>query len=142
MISTAFSTSASSFDFASYSAPVSPWLIAVVDPVVKGSSCCSTYDDECTMSHLRQSLRNPLAMRDQKFQARMSNFEQVAVGENPETLTQPTVAHQHASPDLEQELDKQAPFQRYIKQHTPTRKPSPALIQSIKDRIKLMDFHD
>jgi hypothetical protein len=47
-----------------------------------------------------------------------------------------------AKPSITEELDSQLSFSAFLKRSIPNRKPSPALIQSIKDRIKIIESPD
>ncbi|PSR15283.1 MAG: hypothetical protein DA408_01300 [Bacteroidetes bacterium] len=80
-------------------------------------------------------------MRDQNFQELMSNIDHFLPDDGPSNVSE-TTATQHvgeAKPSIVEQLDSQLSFKQFLKRSIPNRKPSPALIQSIKDRIVLID---
>lgn len=62
--------------------------------------------------------------------------------ENPNSVSETHETPQigQARPSLVEELDQQLAFRQFLKQHIPTRKASPEFIQSLKDRIKVVDI--
>ena len=81
-------------------------------------------------------------MRDQHFQELMSNFGQRTLlsdgpGSSSESQDYPTVGA--AKPSMQDQLDSQVAFRQFLKQRLSNRKPSSEFIQSIKDRIKIID---
>lgn len=82
-------------------------------------------------------------MRDQKFQELMVNVEAAKLSsESPTTIREQEMTPQPNLDKLDQALEQQAPFRQFIKRHAATPKPSPALIDSIKERIRLQGLHD
>ncbi|RME92771.1 MAG: hypothetical protein D6772_16575, partial [Bacteroidetes bacterium] len=71
-------------------------------------------------------------MRDQKFQELMVKVEAAKVSsDSTTTIREREITPQATLDNLDQALEQQAPFQRFIKQHAAAPKPSPALIDSI-----------
>ncbi|MEL7222759.1 MAG: hypothetical protein AAGJ93_15665, partial [Bacteroidota bacterium] len=90
--------------------------------------------------------RNFSAMKDQNFQNRMSKHDTLLPSEGNGVANEPKANSSRRGfaprPSLDKELDSQASFKAFIKRSIPSKKPSPALIQSIKDRIKIIEFPD
>ena len=80
-------------------------------------------------------------MRDQNFQELMSNIYHFLLDDGPSNVSETTVTQNvgEAKPSIVEQLDSQLSFKQFLKRSIPNRKPSPALIQSIKDRIVLID---
>jgi hypothetical protein len=83
-------------------------------------------------------------MRDQNFQELMSKHSTLLPTDGPNGASEPKVNNTvgAAKPSIAEELDSQLSFKSFLKRSIPNRKPSPELIQSIKDRIKIIEFPD
>lgn len=81
--------------------------------------------------------RNLSAMRDQHFQELMSKADSTLLNGTSQTAKEVTPVD--VKSEILDELSKQQSFRKFIKRKLPSRKPSPELIQSIKDRIKITD---
>jgi hypothetical protein len=89
--------------------------------------------------------RNFTAMRDQNFQEQMSKFGNQSLPDNgPGSISENKDYHTvgAAKSSIEENLDSQIAFKQFLKRGLPTRKPSSEFIQSIKDRIKIIDTTD
>ncbi|WP_367391936.1 hypothetical protein [Lewinella sp. LCG006] len=81
-------------------------------------------------------------MRDQNFQELMSKFgNRNLLDDGPSSVseTQPYHTVGEAKPSIEEQLDSQLAFKQFLKRSLPNIKPSSEFIQSIKDRIKIID---
>lgn len=82
-------------------------------------------------------------MRDQNFQQLMSAInteplhETVVSSSSSEVLSAYPVGE--AKQSTIEELDSQVAFKQFLKRSLPNRKPSKEFIQSIQDRIKIID---
>lgn len=92
----------------------------------------------CMEKDGRPRQRNLTAMRDQHFQELMSKADSILLNGTSRTAKEATSVVDVKSGILD-ELSKQQSFRKFIKRKLPSRKPSPELIQSIKDRIKITD---
>lgn len=82
-------------------------------------------------------------MRDQQFQELMVNVNAAkANSDSATTIREPETTPQPTLDTLDNALEQQAPFRQFIKRHASTPKASPALIASIKERIRLQGLHD
>jgi hypothetical protein len=99
-----------------------------------GHYCRPWYLEQCVIP--RQ--HNTTAMRDQHFQELMSKVDFYLLNGTPDTAKD-VISSVEAKPEILDELSKQQSFREFIKRKLPSRKPSPELIQSIKDRIKVFD---
>lgn len=90
--------------------------------------------------------RNFSAMKDQNFQERMSKHNTLLPSDGNGVSNEPKANSSRRGfaprPSLDKELDSQSSFKAFIKRSIPSKKPSPELIQSIKDRIKIIEFPD
>lgn len=97
----------------------------------------------CCFSGIHQyGRRNFTAMRDQNFQELMSKFvnrDLLDDGPGSVSETQPYHTVGEAKPSIEEQLDSQIAFKQFLKRSIPNIKPSSEFIQSIKDRIKIID---
>lgn len=81
-------------------------------------------------------------MRDQNFQELMSKFgNRNLLDDGPGSVSESQDYHTvgAAKSSIEENLDSQIAFKQFLKRSLPTRKPSSEFIQSIKDRIKIID---
>ena len=97
----------------------------------------------CCGSTLRWR-RNFPAMRDQNFQELMSKHITLLPPDGPNSVSETQVNNTvgEAKPSIVEELDSQLSFRAFLKRSLPNSKPSPELIQSLKDRIKIIEFPD
>lgn len=89
--------------------------------------------------------RNFTAMRDQNFQELMSKFgNRNLLDDGPGSVSESQDYHTvgAAKPSIAEKLDSQIAFKQFLKRTLPTRKPTSEFIQSIKDRIKIIDTTD
>ncbi len=96
----------------------------------------------CFLGIQRHWQRNFTAMRDQNFQELMSKFgNRNLLDDGPGSVseTQPYNTVGEAKPSIEEQLDSQLAFKQFLKRSLPNIKPSSEFIQSIKDRIKIID---
>jgi hypothetical protein len=82
-------------------------------------------------------------MRDQNFQELMSKFgNRDLLDDGPGSVSETQPYHNsvgEAKPSIEEQLDSQLAFKQFLKRSLPNIKPSSEFIQSIKDRIKIID---
>lgn len=91
-----------------------------------------------------QGQRNLPAMRDQNFQDLMRKHNKDLRNDGPGNVN---ASSSQKSPDeanfnIDKELDSQVSFKQFLKRSLPNRKPSSEFIQSIKDRIKIIETPD
>jgi hypothetical protein len=91
----------------------------------------------CVEKDGRPRQRNLTAMRDQHFQELMSKADSTLLNGTSQTAKEAMPVDVKSG--ILDELGKQQSFRQFIKRKLPSRKPSPDLIQSIKDRIKISD---
>lgn len=115
--------------------PVGSRAAFFVSPLRKSSKrcCCSSYP---------WGRSNFSAMIDQNFQEMMnSSIDPLLSHDGPSNVSEQTSSYPvgEAKPSIVEELESQISFKQFLKRNIVNRKPSPALIQSIKDRIILID---
>lgn len=123
-------------------------LYAVAQPS-GWSAAFFVYDDRswpcCFKGMQSYGLRNFTAMRDQNFQELMSksgNRNLLDDGPGSGNKNRPYHTAGETKPNIEEQLDSQLAFKQFLKRSLPNKKPSSAFIQSIKDRIKIIDTPD
>ena len=107
-----------------------------------GLFCCAEVDTGRPWNLLEDFTcrgRNFTAMRDQNFQDQMSKVDHFLVDGTPDNVQGAKLPADGKADFTEEQLSKQESFSRFIKRKFPSRKASPELIQSIKDRIKMLD---
>lgn len=109
--------------------------------VSRGHSWLSCFDD----GYLPRGQRNFPAMRDQNFQDLMRKHDKNLQNDGPGNATESKrnyYAVGEAKPNIVEELNSQLDFKQFLKRSLPNRKPSSEFIQSIKDKIKIIDSPD
>lgn len=108
------------------------------------SSRCRTSSYCCYCGSTLRWRRKFSAMRDQNFQELMSKHITLLPPDGPNSVSETQVNNTvgEAKPSIVEELDSQLSFRAFLKRSIPNSKPSPELIQSLKDRIKIIEFPD
>lgn len=82
-------------------------------------------------------------MRDQNFQNLMNDFAKRPVQDHgPQSVSEASRDYEVGEAKIsriEEALDNQLAFKEFLKRSLPTRKPTSEFIQSLKDRIKIID---
>lgn len=87
--------------------------------------------------------RNFPAMRDQNFQDLMRKQNEDLRNDGPGNVSASSQkSTDEAQFNIERELESQTSFKQFLKRSLPNRKPSSEFIQSIKDRIKIIETPD
>ena len=81
-------------------------------------------------------------MRDQNFQDLMSKHNKDLRTDGPGNVNASVNSSDEATFNIDKELDSQLSFKQFLKRSLPNRKPSSEFIQSIKDRIKIIETPD
>ncbi len=80
-------------------------------------------------------------MNDTKFQSIVERIQLYLDNELSQAKASELLRELHANPAYLEIFNKEQSFRALIKSHIDKRKPSPDLIQSIKDRIKAAQAH-
>ena len=74
----------------------------------------------------------------------MRKFDQNLLSDGPGNVSQPQANYptDEAKSNIEKELESQLAFKKFLKRSIPNKKPSSEFIQSIKDRIKIIESPD